>query len=52
MLNWVLKGRQIEITFEQARAHLGMQPQRQWSSRVTAQTTLSTYAKFTVNAFP
>jgi hypothetical protein len=39
ILNWFVKRWQIEVTFEQARAHLGMQTQRQWSNRAIARTT-------------
>ena len=34
MLRW-----QVEVTFEEARAHLGMEPQRQWSTKAVARTT-------------
>jgi len=30
---------QVEVTFEEARAHLGMETQRQWSERAIARTT-------------
>lgn len=30
---------QVEVTFEQARAHLGVQTQRQWSGKAIARTT-------------
>jgi hypothetical protein len=39
ILNWFVKRWQIEVTFEEARAHLGMQTQRQWSDRAIARTT-------------
>ena len=34
MLRW-----QIEVTFQEARAHLGVETQRQWSDRAIARTT-------------
>jgi hypothetical protein len=39
ILNWFVKRWQIEVTFEKARAHLGVQTQRQWSDRAIARTT-------------
>lgn len=39
ILNWFVKRWQIEVTFEEARAHLGVQTQRQWSDRAIARTT-------------
>ncbi|HMF58052.1 MAG TPA: hypothetical protein VK619_17035, partial [Pyrinomonadaceae bacterium] len=39
---------QIEVTFEQARAHLGMQTQRQWSEKAIARTTPAVLALFSI----
>jgi hypothetical protein len=39
ILEWFVKRWQIEVTFEEARAHLGMQTQRQWSKLAIARTT-------------
>jgi len=39
ILEWFVKRWQVEVTFEEARAHLGMETQRQWSSRAIARTT-------------
>jgi hypothetical protein len=39
MLSWFVLRWQVEVTFEEARAHLGMQTQRQWSDRAIARTT-------------
>lgn len=53
ILNWFVKRWQIEVTFEEARAHLGMQTQRQWSDRAIARTTpviLGLYAVVTLLA--
>ena len=43
----------MEVTFEEARAHLGMETQRQWSERAIARTTpalLSLYSIVTLTA--
>ncbi len=39
MLSWFVLRWQVEVTFEEARAHLGMETQRQWSDRAIARTT-------------
>jgi hypothetical protein len=39
ILGWFVKRWQIEVTFEEARAHLGMQTQRQWSDKAIARST-------------
>lgn len=39
ILEWFVRRWQIEVTFEQVRAHLGMETQRQWSDLATARTT-------------
>jgi hypothetical protein len=39
MLQWFVLRWQIEVTFEEARAHLGMETQRQWSDRAILRTT-------------
>lgn len=39
ILNWFVKRWQIEVTFEEAHAHLGMETQRQWSARAIERTT-------------
>jgi hypothetical protein len=36
ILTWFIRRWQIEVTFEEARAHLGMETQRQWSDRAIA----------------
>src|SRR5438132_7572782 len=43
----------MEVTFEEARAHLGMETQRQWNDRAIARTTpalLSLYSIVTLTA--
>lgn len=39
ILSWFVLRWQVEVTFEEARAHLGMETQRQWSDRAIARTT-------------
>ncbi len=39
ILCWFVRRWQVEVTFEEARAHLGMETQRQWSDRAIARTT-------------
>lgn len=36
---WVVMRWSVEVTFEEARAHLGLETQRQWSDRAVARTT-------------
>lgn len=53
ILNWFVKRWQIEVTFEEARAHLGMETQRQWSARAIERTTpiiLALYSMITLLA--
>jgi DDE superfamily endonuclease len=39
ILQWVVMRWSIEVTFEEARTHLGVETQRQWSDRAIARTT-------------
>jgi hypothetical protein len=39
ILQWYIMRWNIEVTFEDARAHLGLETQRQWSERAIARTT-------------
>jgi DDE superfamily endonuclease len=39
VLGWYVGRRNIEVTFAEARAHLGFETQRQWSDRAIARTT-------------
>jgi hypothetical protein len=51
MLTWFVRRWTMEVTFEEARAHLGMETQRQWNERAIARTTpalLSLYAIITL----
>ena len=53
MLPWFIRRWTMEVTFEEARAHLGMETQRQWNARAIARTTpalLSLYSIVTLTA--
>jgi hypothetical protein len=53
MLTWFVRRWTIEVTFEEARAHLGMETQRQWNERAIGRTTpvlLSLYSIITLTA--
>jgi hypothetical protein len=39
ILHWMVMRWSVEVTFEEARAHLGMETQRQWSAQAIARTT-------------
>ncbi|MDG4594398.1 MAG: hypothetical protein P9F75_01675 [Candidatus Contendobacter sp.] len=39
ILTWFVQRWQVKVTFEEVRAHLGVETQRQWSDRVIARTT-------------
>jgi hypothetical protein len=53
ILTWFIRRWTIEVTLEEARAHLGMETQRQWNARAIARTTpalLSLYSVVTLTA--
>jgi hypothetical protein len=53
ILAWFVRRWTIEVTFEEARAHLGMETQRQWNDRAIARSTpalLSLYSVMTLTA--
>jgi hypothetical protein len=53
MLPWFVRRWTMEVTFEEARAHLGMETQRQWNDHAIARTTpalLSLYSIITLTA--
>jgi hypothetical protein len=53
MLTWFVRRWTMEVTFEEARAHLGMETQRQWNDRAVARATpalLSLYSIITLTA--
>ncbi len=39
VLHWVVMRWSVEVTFEEARAHLGLETQRQWADKAIARTT-------------
>jgi hypothetical protein len=48
MLEWFVRRWAVEVTFEEARARLGMETQRQWSDQAIARTTPSVLALFSL----
>jgi len=48
IIEWFVLRWNIEVTFEEVRAHLGVETQRQWSDRAIARTTLSLMALFSI----
>ncbi len=53
ILTWFVRRWTMEVTFEEARAHLGMETQRQWNDQAIARTTpalLSLYSIITLTA--
>jgi hypothetical protein len=48
ILPWVVMRWSVEVTFEEARAHLGMETQRQWSDQAIARTTPVLLALFSL----
>lgn len=39
IVSWFVQRWQVEVTFQEARAHLGVETQRQWSDKAVAPTT-------------
>ncbi len=55
ILGWAVQRWSLEVTFEEVRAHLGMETQRQWSDKAIARTTpvlLGLYSVLTLVALP
>jgi hypothetical protein len=53
IVSWFVRRWTMEVTFEEARAHLGMETQRQWNDHAIARTTpalLSLYSIITLTA--
>jgi hypothetical protein len=50
ILSWFVQRWQVEVTFEEARAHLGMETQRQWSTPAIARTTPAILALYSMVA--
>jgi DDE superfamily endonuclease len=48
ILEWVVRRWSVEVTFEETRAHLGLETQRQWSDRAIARTTPVLLALFSL----
>jgi hypothetical protein len=48
ILLWFIQRWQLEVTFQETRAHLGVETQRQWSDRAIARTTPSLLALFSL----
>ena len=48
ILHWFRQRWQLEVTFEEVRAHLGVESQRQWSSQAIARTTPALLALFSI----
>src|ERR1700751_6174853 len=46
ILAWVVMRWSVEVTFEEGRAHLGLETQRQWSDQAIARTTPVLLARF------
>ena len=48
IVRWFVRRWQVEVTFEEVRAHLGVETQRQWSSKAIARTTPILMALFSL----
>ncbi len=48
IVSWFVQRWKVEVTFQEARAHLGLQTQRQWSDRAIARTTPCLLALFSI----
>ena len=48
ILTWFVRRWRLEVTFEEARAHLGLETQRQWSDPAIARTTPTLLALFSL----
>jgi hypothetical protein len=48
IINWFVLRWNVEVTFEETRAHLGVETQRQWSNKAIARTTPSLMALFSL----
>ena len=47
-MGWFVRRWQVEVTFQEAREHLGIETQRQWSDRAIARTTPCLLALFSI----
>ncbi|HYO26172.1 MAG TPA: transposase [Lacipirellulaceae bacterium] len=48
IVSWFVRRWQVEVTFQEARTHLGLETQRQWSDRAIARTTPCLLALFSI----
>ena len=48
ILEWFVRRWTVEVTFEEARAHLGVETQRQWSEKAIARTTPALFALYSL----
>ena len=48
IVGWFVQRWQVEVTFQEARAHLGIETQRQWSDKAVARTTPCLLALFSI----
>ncbi len=48
LLNWYIHRWNIEVTFQEARVHLGIETQRQWTKRAVERTTPCLFGLFTL----
>jgi len=48
IVSWFVRRWQVEVTFQEARAHLGVETQRQWSDKAVARTTPCLLALFSI----
>src|ERR671912_451579 len=48
IIRWFILRWQVEVTFQEARSHLGVETQRQWSDRAVARTTPSLFGLFSI----
>jgi hypothetical protein len=48
IVTWFVRRWTMEVTFEEARAHLGMETQRQWNDRAIARTTPALLSLFSI----
>lgn len=48
ILQWFRQRWQLEVTFEEVRAHLGVETQRQWSDQAIARTTPALFGLFSI----
>ncbi len=48
IVSWFVRRWEVEVTFQEARAHLGVETQRQWSDKAIARTTPCLLALFSI----